>query len=208
MKTSKLVTFIVIGLIAGFAATGCKKKPQRTTVLPKEGVTVGNDTTGGARTGDTKGVPTEPTTNPLATQPVDSKPSADGTAASTRSIEGRPQDREKWKNQTVYFAFDSSVVKSGEGPKVETVASEFKKCDPESDLLVEGHCDERGTPGYNQALGERRAQALREYLIRAGVNANHIHTISFGKDKPAVMGHDEAAWAKNRRGEFILVLPK
>jgi peptidoglycan-associated lipoprotein len=75
-------------------------------------------------------------------------------------------------------------------------------------LLIEGHCDERGTPEYNRALGERRAQALREYLIRAGIDSEHIHTVSFGKDNPVALGHDEASWSKNRRGEFILVLPK
>ena len=73
---------------------------------------------------------------------------------------------------------------------------------------VEGHCDERGTEEYNRSLGERRALALRELLVAAGVSADRVHTLSFGKDKPVETGHNEAAWSKNRRGEFILVLPK
>jgi peptidoglycan-associated lipoprotein len=203
MKSLKLVTFVTLGLIACFAATGCKKKPQRITPLP------GQATTGGG-TGDTgSGVPTGTTPNPLGEGSSTLKPNEQGvTPMGGRSIEGRPQDRDKWKNQTVYFDFDRSVVKAGETAKIDTVASEFKNCDPNSDLLIEGHCDERGTAEYNRALGERRALALREYLIKAGVNAERVHTLSFGKDNPAVNGHDEAAWSKNRRGEFILVLPK
>jgi peptidoglycan-associated lipoprotein len=72
---------------------------------------------------------------------------------------------------------------------------------------VDGHCDERGTEEYNRALGERRALALREELISLGVDPNRIDTVSYGKDRPAETGHDEAAWRKNRRGEFLLETP-
>jgi peptidoglycan-associated lipoprotein len=75
-------------------------------------------------------------------------------------------------------------------------------------LLIEGHCDERGTEEYNRALGERRALALREALAKAGVSPDRIRTISYGKDRPVNPGHDESAWAQNRRGEFILLHPK
>jgi peptidoglycan-associated lipoprotein len=208
MKSLKLVTFITIGLVACFAGTGCKKNPGRTTPLPGQAATpVGGEGLGGRPATDT-GLGTGVGANPL-TDTTGLKANPDGTTpASGRSIEGRPQDREKFKAYTVYFDFDRSVVKTSEAGKADAVANEFKKCDPNSDLLVEGHCDERGTPEYNRALGERRAQALREYLINAGVNAERIHTISFGEDKPALLGHDEAAWSKNRRGEFIFVLPK
>ncbi len=201
MKSQKLVTVITIGLIACFAATGCKKKPSRLTPLPGQAAT-GQGTEPGAGVGAGK------ETNPLTDTNTSKSLSPDGFPASGRSLEGRQQDREKWKNQTVYFEFDRAVVKASETAKIDTVASEFKNCDPNSDLLVEGHCDERGTPEYNRALGERRALALREYLIKAGVNPERVHTLSFGKDKPVEMGHNEAAWSKNRRGEFILVLPK
>lgn len=69
-------------------------------------------------------------------------------------------------------------------------------------VTVAGHCDERGTVEYNQALGERRANAVRDYLVAAGVNAASLRTVSYGKDMPLDEGHDEAAWAKNRRAEF------
>jgi peptidoglycan-associated lipoprotein len=84
------------------------------------------------------------------------------------------------------------------------IVSEKLKSDPSAKLLIEGHCDERGTEEYNRALGERRALALREALAAAGIDASNVRTISYGKDKPADPGHDESAWSKNRRGEFIL----
>jgi peptidoglycan-associated lipoprotein len=124
-----------------------------------------------------------------------------------RNIEGRPQDREKYQAQTVYFDFDRANVRASEASKVQEVANSFRTENPATDILIEGHCDERGTEEYNRALGERRALAIRELLVASGVPADRVHTVSFGKDKPAEPGHDEAAWAKNRRGNFILILP-
>ena len=181
-----------------------KKKMDRVTPLPGYG--------GGSRIGDApgdglSGTPVTPAENPNA-NPVTSLNPNESIPVSNRSIEGRPQDREKYRAQTVYFDFDRSTVKPGEASKVQEVASRFRSEDPNTDLLIEGHCDERGTEEYNRALGERRALALRELLVASGVPAERVHTVSFGKDKPAEPDHSESAWAKNRRGEFILVLPK
>ena len=74
-------------------------------------------------------------------------------------------------------------------------------------VRVEGNCDERGTEEYNRALGERRALALREELVRLGVDPSRVDTVSYGEDKPVDPGHDESAWRKNRRGDFILLSP-
>jgi len=73
---------------------------------------------------------------------------------------------------------------------------------------VEGNCDERGTEKYNLALGERRALAVREYLINLGIDSRQVVTVTYGKAKPAVDGHNEAAWSNNRRGDFVLLVPK
>ena len=73
-----------------------------------------------------------------------------------------------------------------------------------SRVLIEGHCDERGTVEYNQALGEKRAQAARDYLVAAGIAASSIDIISYGKERPVDPGHDEAAWAQNRRAQFSI----
>ena len=121
---------------------------------------------------------------------------------------GRDLDRDTFAAQTVYFGYDRATMQAGEAAKLEQVANALKSKGADYDLLVEGHCDERGTEEYNRALGERRALAIRELLIQAGVNGNHVFTRSFGKDKPSSVGHDETAWSRNRRGEFVLVLPK
>jgi len=75
-------------------------------------------------------------------------------------------------------------------------------------LIIEGNCDERGTEKYNLSLGERRALAAREYLANLGVKPERLKTVTYGAARPADPGHDEAAWKKNRRDEFILVTPK
>jgi peptidoglycan-associated lipoprotein len=106
-------------------------------------------------------------------------------------------------DQTVHFAYDSAAVLSKEQDKI-VIVSEKLKSDPAALLIIEGNCDERGTEEYNRSLGERRALALREALSNAGIDPQRIRTISYGKDKPADPGHDESAWAKNRRGDFVL----
>jgi peptidoglycan-associated lipoprotein len=116
-------------------------------------------------------------------------------------------DREKLAAYTVHFNFDSAVVLASEQAKVANVAGALK-ADANAELLIEGNCDERGTGEYNRALGERRALALREALAKIGVDAARVRTISYGKDQPVDRGHDEAAWAKNRRGQFDWCAPK
>jgi len=120
----------------------------------------------------------------------------------------REQNRSAFAADTVYFEYDRHSVRPDEVSKLDAVASQFKAMSADNDLLIEGHCDERGTEEYNRALGERRALALRELLIRSGVDAGRVHTKSLGKDRPAEIAHEEAAWSKNRRGEFVLVMPK
>ncbi len=119
---------------------------------------------------------------------------------------GWPEDREALKADTIHFEYDSAVVKPGEHSKVTAVA-DYLKSNASNAVKVEGHCDERGTDEYNRALGERRAQAIREELVKAGVDASRIDTISFGRDRPVDTGHSEAAHRKNRRGEFVALTP-
>jgi peptidoglycan-associated lipoprotein len=105
----------------------------------------------------------------------------------------------------VLFDYDSARIRPTEVSKLEAVAAYFRT-NP-GKLLIEGHCDERGTAEYNRALGERRALAAREELVKMGVDAGRISTISYGKDRPVDLGHDETAWAKNRRCEFVIIAP-
>lgn len=103
----------------------------------------------------------------------------------------------------VFFATDSSEI-SGEAQAVLGKQAEWLKSKPNLSITVEGHCDERGTREYNLALGERRAAATKNYLVSLGVPAAKINTISYGKERPAVDGHDEAAWAQNRRAVTVV----
>ena len=106
--------------------------------------------------------------------------------------------------QAVYFDYDSSTVKPSERSKIEEVASKLGGMEGAS-VIVEGHCDERGSAEYNLALGERRALAIRAYLVGLGVAAERVQTKSFGEENPVAMGHGEDSWHLNRRGEFVLI---
>ena len=103
----------------------------------------------------------------------------------------------------VYFGFDSTVVPQGELGKIDAVAQHLT-ARADRVVVVEGNCDERGSSEYNMSLGENRAIIIRNYLVQNGIAADRIQTRSYGAEKPAVDGHDESAWAKNRRGEFAI----
>ena len=109
----------------------------------------------------------------------------------------------KGQFQPIYFAFDSFDISPDEGNKLQRIADFMK--DANNNIILAGFTDERGTPEYNRGLGERRAQAARNYLISLRVSPNRIQTVSFGQEMPADPGHDEAAWAKNRRAETGVV---
>jgi peptidoglycan-associated lipoprotein len=103
----------------------------------------------------------------------------------------------------VYFDYDSSQVNESERSKCEAVA-DYLKSNTAVGVIVEGHCDERGSAEYNLALGERRALAVRAFLIGLGVDGNRVQTKSMGEEKPVCYEHDDTCWSKNRRGEFVL----
>lgn len=104
----------------------------------------------------------------------------------------------------VFFGFDRSDLSEEAQATLDRQASWLKKY-PSSKVAVEGHCDERGTREYNLALGERRATAAKNYLVAAGIASSRVETISYGKERPAVVGDNDAAWAQNRRAVTIIV---
>lgn len=106
--------------------------------------------------------------------------------------------------QIVYFDFDSYRISSAGRSAIQANAS-WLKDNPKATVQIEGHCDERGTTEYNLALGDRRAFAVRDALVSAGVAKKRLSTISYGEERPSDPGHDEAAWAKNRRGQFVIL---
>jgi peptidoglycan-associated lipoprotein len=104
--------------------------------------------------------------------------------------------------RTIYFDFDSSEIK-GEGTDIVAAHAKYLAANPATRVRLEGHTDERGSREYNIGLGERRAQAVRRALLLQGAGDAQISTVSYGEERPAVPGHDEAAWAKNRRVEIV-----
>ncbi|MBV5337032.1 MAG: peptidoglycan-associated lipoprotein Pal [Deltaproteobacteria bacterium] len=107
--------------------------------------------------------------------------------------------------ETVYFDFDKSDLRQDARDALSKNAEALLKKVADAKIQVAGHCDERGSDEYNLALGDRRAKSVAKYLTTLGIKADRISTISYGKEKPAVQGNDEAAWSKNRRAEFVLV---
>jgi len=108
-----------------------------------------------------------------------------------------------FENQDVYFDYDSYAL-TEPAKKVLDEKIAFLKRFPKVAVTIEGHCDERGTTEYNIALGERRAHAAQQYVLGSGPSNLKLATVSYGKERPVAMGHDEASWAKNRRAHFVL----
>ena len=112
-------------------------------------------------------------------------------------VPGSQQDLAATAGDRVFFAFDRSDINAEGQQTLERQAAWLRRY-PNVAVRIEGHCDERGTREYNLALGERRANAVRNVLIAAGVSASRISTISYGKERPIVVGSNEEAWAQNR----------
>jgi len=107
--------------------------------------------------------------------------------------------------EPVYFDFDSAAIKDDQRPTLQANVGAIGKHADWKTVVLEGNCDERGSEEYNLALGERRANSVKQYLIDSGVSGARIDTVSFGESKPAVQGHDESAWKWNRRVEFSAI---
>lgn len=108
--------------------------------------------------------------------------------------------------RVVYFDFDSSEIK-GEGTDIVGAHAKYLANNPTARVRLEGHTDDRGSREYNIGLGERRAQSVRRALLLQGATEAQLSTVSYGAERPAVAGHDEAAWAKNRRVEIVYLTP-
>lgn len=165
-------TALALAALLVIAAAGCAKKPAATTPVPPASTQTPAPTP----------TPTPTPTTPPAPEPA--KP-----AATARDM------------QTVYFAYDSFTLDDGARSALDSNAKLLRD-NPALAVSIDGHCDERGTVEYNQALGQKRAETVQQYLTDAGVSASRFRVISYGKERPADEGHDEAAWAKNRRVEF------
>ncbi len=189
-KNALLLTAMALAVV--MASTGCKHKPVAVTPIPpgQYGGNVGDVGTGGTL---------------QQQQPINGGGGGSEIAMGPdRPLSDYDQDRDKLAAYTIHFAYDSAVIRDNEKGNLQSVASALQ-ADPSAKLLIEGNCDERGTEEYNRSLGDRRALAAREALAGMGVDASKIRTISYGKDKPTDTGHDDAAWTKNRRDDFVIL---
>ncbi len=112
-------------------------------------------------------------------------------------------EKAKFETEDIHFEFDQYIL-SDEAKKILEKKAQWLKQNPAVKVLIEGHCDERGSAEYNMALGQRRADAAMQYLISLGISANRLATISYGEEKPLDPRSNEEAWAKNRRAHFVL----
>ena len=193
----------MFALAATLASTGCKKGFTKVTPLPGQRAAVVGDTGGpttvppGNQLTDTGGMPVANTGN--------NTPTGGGPLSDTLDFgSSDPGPVRRWRLTRCISNLTARWCRTSEQANVASVGQALT-ADANAKLLIEGNCDERGTEEYNRALGERRALALREALAKIGIDPMRIRTISYGKDKPVDPGHDEAAWAKNRRGDFVLL---
>jgi len=178
MRSNVLTHTMILALVAALSLVGCKKKPPVGTAGTTGPGSVTPSSVGGVD------VPGGVTIGGPGMRP-------DLTSA----------DLEKRQFTPVYFDYDSAKIKPAEMAKLEVVAESLKG--NSKNLIIEGHCDERGTAEYNRALGERRAQAALVELKRLGIDASRMSTISYGKERPADSTHGDTAWSRNRRCEFV-----
>ncbi|MEN6376207.1 MAG: peptidoglycan-associated lipoprotein Pal [Smithella sp.] len=138
-----------------------------------------------------------------ASQEVTSKGALTGEQAVKEGAEQAAKAAVEDVIKDIYFDFDKSNIRPDAREVLKTNADWFLKNSNVS-IIIEGHCDERGTAEYNMALGQRRADEAKKYLVNLGVNGSTLKTISYGKERPIDPGHDEEAWAKNRRDHFVV----
>ena len=129
--------------------------------------------------------------------------SSSSSSSAAASTEKTLAEKLTQVGDTVNFDFDSAELTVSARSTLNR-QSAFLSVNPELMIVIEGHADERGTREYNLALGDRRATAVRDYLVAKGINSARIRTVSYGKERPAVSGSDDASWAKNRRAATVL----
>jgi peptidoglycan-associated lipoprotein len=150
-------------------------------------------------------------TAPLMTGCVDDDPVEDVVMAEPDAKEQAKEHkfdvdeagRVNFVAEIVYFKFDDSTLTSQGQERLDALAT-YLKANKQRVLQIQGHCDERGSVQYNLALGEQRAESIKKYLTHVGIDPIRLNTISYGEEKPQVIGHGENEWAQNRRGDFVL----
>ena len=178
-------------LVLSLFLAGCPKRPATTAASAPAPTGVATPPAAAA-----------PSTSPTPGPAMTPTPAAPATAAPTTPPPRPAEFRETDNLKDVFFDFDRYDIRAGDARILDGNAAWLKT---NNDLvLIEGHCDERGTNEYNLALGERRAKATMNYLVGQGVQANRITIISYGKERPTCTEHTEGCWARNRRSHFLV----
>lgn len=179
-----LVALIAALMLAGCATSQQQKQPQSTTPAASESQQ-------------------QQTSAPAEEQPQQATPqAAKPTVSDGKLVVSNMNGGTETLPGTFYFDFDQAIVKPAGFDELNKHAEALKN-DPSLHVLLEGNTDERGTREYNLALGERRANAVKAYLVAQGVSPSQISVVSYGEEKPVALGHNEAAWAKNRRVQIV-----
>jgi peptidoglycan-associated lipoprotein len=178
-------------LVGALALWGCPKRPEVVQAGP---AAIGPGAAAAPAPAPAPRVAEAPVTRPAppsepAVQPAPSPAAPAAPAASPL--------------KDVFFDFDKATIREDQKAALNASVG-WLKANGQRKLTIEGHCDERGTAEYNLGLGERRAKAVKDYLLAAGIPADRIATVSYGKERPFVLGHDESAWKWNRRGQLVI----
>jgi peptidoglycan-associated lipoprotein len=190
MKRTMTTTLLMV-LVCSFLVfvTSCAKKQVQVSQPGKETM-----------------APT-PEVKPVAKEPAAKIEMKDTDEAKRREMEKAQMlanEMRMFESESIYFDFDKSDLKT-ESQAVLKKKADWLRRNPGYSLRIEGNCDERGTNEYNLALGERRADSAKKFLAALGIAENRMSVISYGEERPVDPGHNEAAWAKNRRDDFRLI---
>ncbi len=191
--TGRTTTILLPGVLVvalGLLLAGCPKHPEVGETKPAGPAAASTPPRPAPGTGATDTRVTPPPAPRESTVTPTAAPAASGRASASPV-------------KDVFFDYDKALL-TDDTKRILNENLAWLKANPRGQITVEGHCDERGTAEYNLALGDRRAKAVRDYLVAAGLAGDRIRTISYGKERPFVPGHDESAWRWNRRGHFAL----
>ena len=196
-RSNVQVLFAAAVLIGSLALYGCPKRPDVIVAAPAPVGPAAATAPAPAPAPPSPQTAETPVTRTPAPAETPVQPAPAAPAAPAAAVPGPSPVKD------VFFDYDKAGIRDDQKAALNDNVG-WLKGNTGAKILVEGHCDERGTAEYNLGLGERRAKAVKDYLIAAGIAADRVSTISYGKERPFVLGHDESAWKWNRRGHFTI----
>ena len=203
VKSAFITTVLLSSLV--LLSSGCSKK----SVIPPEGTEIGGSELSDGTNIDYPSADGYSETGLAAEESMDSTGFGSGSLSINSDADQRSKEyrlthgRSSVVFRPIYFDFDQAGINSEMAPILSTNATYMKET-PNTVIVIEGNCDERGTNEYNLALGERRAINTKEYLVDLGVSPTRIRTVSYGEERPPFTGQDEIDWSQNRRADFIV----